>query len=154
MPRAFKWVTKSGGAEALAASAQVGKDLLPSFPTDNIKGCTVTRIVGFLHVKPDTVAQASFTSFGIVLVNADSLSAGAFPDADIDADNVAWFVRGMTVNHVASLSVDSESRYWAYDLRAQRIMRSDKERLVLVLDQNNGGGVLLNYHWRTLLKLP
>jgi len=156
MARAFKWATRRVVTQAVASANQVCVDLLPALNFEEAlkKGSTVTRIIAQVWSRPDTINQETELSFGIAIVNSDAAAANAFPDADIEGDNVAWFLRGMHVNRVSNLNDRSQWSYSSYDLRAQRVMRSAQEELHFIFDQSSGGGIELFLWTRVLMRLP
>ena len=156
MPRGFRWVTRIATGQAVSSGSQSCVDLLApySFVVDNLKGHTVTRIVAKIVVFPDTVDQGTHTFWGIAVVNADAAVANAFPDSDIEADNVRWLVRDFSVNRVTSLTDRSQFDGGSYDLRAQALLRSDQEELHLIVDTASGGGVIFSMMTRVLLRVP
>ena len=54
--------------------------------------------------RAEATGQLSEAHYGIAIVNADAAAASAFPDADVESDNVRWLVRGMHVNIMTDLS--------------------------------------------------
>ena len=154
MPRAFQWFTRTTQDNSLASGGQECLNLLTNMNTGVMKSSTITRIVLRLYTRADTVAQQTFASYGVVLVNADAAAASAFPDADIDTDNVAWLVRGMHLNSADSLPDASQFQRSDYDLRAQRVLRSAQEELHFIIDQGSGGGIFYSVHARVLMRLP
>ena len=137
----------------MAASGQQCVDLLVNLADTNTKGATVTRIITRVVTRPDSISELSFSHFGIAIVNADAAAAGAFPDADVETDNVRWLLRGMHINVSTSLNSPEEHRISDYDLKAQARFRSEQEELHFILDQG-GFGVFLDLMVRVLVKLP
>jgi len=154
--RAFQWFTRIIESQVVASGGQFCVDLLVNLSDVNTKGATVTRIIYKLITRADTANQDTHTYHGIAVVNADAASAGAFPDADIETDNVRWLVRGMHFN--ATTALDQSSNYLTSmtekDLRAQIKFRSEQEELTFIVDHSSGGGILLDLMIRVLVRLP
>ena len=151
--RPFQWFTRIIEGQVVAAGAQACTDLLVGLPDANTKGATVTRVIMRLVTRPDTINELSHTLFGIAIVNADAAAAGAFPDADVEGDNVRWLVRGLHVNDSTSINSPEEHRISDYDLKAQARFRSEQEELHLILDQGSFG-IRFDLLCRILVKLP
>jgi len=157
VPRGFRWVTRIKTQSPIAASAQSCSDLLAPYTSvvNNLKGHTLTRIVGRLIIAPDAVSEITNTLIGIAIVNSDAAAENAFPDSSDEQDNVRWLVRDISDNRSSSLSSRSNVQPdLVYDLRAQVLFRSDQEELHLILDQSSGGGVLVSFLFRMLLRMP
>jgi len=156
MPRGFRWVTRIRTGVVIASGNQVCSDLLVPYTTivDNLKGYTVTRILLKLFIVPDTANQQTVTSWGIAVINADAAAASAFPDADIEGDNVRWLMRDMALNRMTDLNDKSQIVEKSYDLRAQALFRSDQDELHLIMDNSSGGGVFHSFIARVLLRMP
>jgi len=103
---------------------------------------------------PDTVDQRTEMFWGLALVNADAAAALAFPDADVEGDNIRWLVRDFALNRMSNINDNSQVVMRTYDLRAQALFRSDQEELHLVVDQGAGGGAVFHVMTRILLRVP
>jgi len=156
MPRGFRWVTRIDDSQAVSSGGQTCIDLLVPYTVlvDNLKGHTITRIIMRIILEPDTTDQITSTHYGIAVVNADAAAANAFPDADIEGDNVAWLMRDFSVNRMTSLTDSSQVADRSYDIRAQRLLRSDQDELHLIVDTSSGGGMIFRMMTRVLLRLP
>ena len=154
--RGFRWVTRRVIRRVIASGQQECIDLLAPYSSvvDNLKGHTVTRILMRFGSVADTVDQITECDYGIALVNADAAAAGAFPDADVEGDNVRWLLRDYQQNVVSSLTQRHQRVERTYDLRAQALLRSDQEELHLIVDQESGGGAIFSMQTRVLLRLP
>ena len=153
--RPLEWFTHSYAFNDIAAGAQEADDVLVETSGRHLKGHTITRCLVDLWVRPTTIDQFSNTWYGLTLVNVDAAAASAFPDADVDSDNADWILRGMTVNSITGTLTDSSQ--WShrrYDLRAQRVIRTDQDQLRMVWDQSSAGGASRAAFFRILLKLP
>jgi len=151
--REYQWYSKLDEEDrAIASGNQLELDLLNEMVDDNRKGATITRVILDLVIVPDTVAQTTFTSYGLAMVNGDALAAGAVPEADVNADRADWVLRGRARNMVSSLSDRAQVFHKEYDLRAQRVLRSEEMTLAIIFDHSSGGGVEVWYMSRVLMK--
>ncbi len=152
--RRFKWFQKKDDSVVLASGNQDGNNNLLADMSDlERKDATITRVILRIHVRPDTVAQFTNTSYGLTLVNADAAGAGVFPEADDDNDRVDWLLRDRTAQVSANLSDMTQQWHAMYDLRAQRVIRSAESSLFLIFDHGSGGGVVAAWYSRVLVKL-
>ena len=152
--RTYQWYSILDENEtALASGSQIEKDLLGDLVQDERKGATITRIILDLIIAPDTIAQVTFTSYGLCMVNKDAVSAGAVPEADVNADRADWLLRGRSRNLSGNLSDPTQVFHREYDLRAQRVLRSEEQTLALILDHGSGGGIDFFWMSRILMKL-
>ncbi len=153
MSRAMDWFDiVDEGDESIASGGQVAKDLLGALASDLKKGATITRVLLDLWIAPDTVAQITHTSYGLVLENIDQASAGGHPDADVNSDQADWLLRNRSRNTAAAISDSSQLFHRTYDLKAQRVLRSEQMSLYLIVDQSSGGGIVMFYSTRVLIK--
>ncbi len=153
MARAMQWFSiVDEGDRSLASAAQFEADLLTGLSLDLTKGATITRVLLDIVIAPDTVSQITHTSYGLVMVNDDQFSAGAVPEADANADRADWLLRARSRNTAAAISDSSQLWVRSYDLHSQRVLRSEKQTLALVLDQSSGGGVVFYWMSRVLVK--
>jgi len=156
LSRAFRWVTRLQTESPTAAGAQTCVDLLAPYSSvvDNLKGHTVTRILLTLTATPDAINEIGQVFYGIAIVNADAAAASAFPDADIESDNVRWLLRDYMDTRMTNLNDGSQKETRTYDLRAQALLRSDQEEVHLILDRTGVGGMLHSMLSRVLLRMP
>ena len=156
--RPFEWYSSRQGAfVTLASGAQTNLLLYNaiSLGVRNIKGATITRIIGQLKLRADSLAQNVDLHYGIVVVNADARAAGAFPDPDDLSDRPDWMVRGLLQTVQASLSDSTQWDVAKFDLRAQRILRSEEDELHLILTAGATGFILeWSAFFRVLVRLP
>ncbi len=150
--RRMQWFSEQASEAPIALSAQLTLNILSGLLADLAKNATITRVLLSMFITPDTIAQVSHTSFGVVLVNSDAAAAGAFPDADDMTDRVDWMMRDRSRNMVSSLSDSSQSWKREYDLRGQRVIRTEESGLYIILDQSINGGVTVSTFSRVLVK--
>ncbi len=67
-------------------------------------------------------------------------------------DRVDWMMRDRSRNMVSSLSDSSQSWKREYDLRGQRVIRTEESGLYIILDQSINGGVTVSTFSRVLVK--
>ena len=154
--RPFEWYSVRADWGALTTGAQTNLLMYNAIVHGprNLKGATVTRIIGDIKIRSETVAQDNTGIFGIVVVNADARAAAAFPDADDYTDRVDWLYLGRLQNKQSDLSDASQWTTMNLDLRAQRILRSEEDELHLVVDSISAFTFEWTANLRTLVKLP
>ena len=154
--RALQWFTSISDAQTVTSGGQSANELLAGLSDTLRKGSTITRIIMQLVLHAGTV-DTTFgrVKYGIVLMNQDAVSAGAFPDADVATDNVDWLVRGAEVVSATSLTDSSQFVSVFRDLRAQRMLRTGQELLEFIIDQSTSGQVIgYDLFTRILVRLP
>ena len=155
MRRKTQWYTTRLVDFSLIAGAQDALILFDQLSAvgDIVKGCTVTRMLVDLWMKPASVAQVNTALWGITTVNSDARAAGALPEADDLAERAGWLVRGELYS-IANALTRSEFAHTQMDLRSQRVLRNDEEELILIID--NAGSFTMVWHAfvRVLIKLP
>ena len=157
MPRPMQWVDSEARFGALAANAQSNLLLYNSLSLTAglVKGATITRMIVDVTGRAGSVAQINYLFWGITVVNADARSAGAFPDSDDMGETAGWLARGRLVVMADSISDASQFVHARLDLRSQRILRSEKDELHLIVDNGSSSFVV---DWaamiRVLVKLP
>ena len=155
--RRTEWFDRVMPLTALAGSGQAGFRLYSAIDQgrQDIKGATVTRLIGKIVLYPSVVTTLVEMHWGIVVVNADAAAAVAFPDADTEADRADWMIRGWLVAKSGNISDGSQSDRVVFDTRAQRILHSEEDQLMVILDAS-ASGVSLNFAFfiRTLIKMP
>ncbi len=155
--RPVQWYSTIMPLTSLASAGQITVSLLSvaTVPLARIRGSTITRIVMKLRAHSTNLATLHEVHWGIVLMNADAVAAGGFPDADDASDRADWMVRGWLSARAASLSDQSQDDVTELDLRAQRILRSEEEDLRLIMDADASGSIVqLSAFVRVLLKYP
>ena len=154
--RRFQWYTRLYMNQPLAAGTQDCVDLLPPtvWADAQKKGATLTRLLLRINIRGQVNGQTSYTYFGVAMVNADAAAALAFPDADIEADNVAWLMRDFTLNSAGDIFDVSQHQERSYDLRGQRVWRSEQEELHCIFNQDLAGATTISLMSRILMRLP
>ena len=151
--RALKWYTTIARDQPIAAGAQANHGILGTLDVGVHKGATVTRILGRVEMGTDTLVTDGFLSFGAIILNTDAVIAGALPDPQTAADNADWLFRDELHTRMSSLSDGSQLARGVYDIRSQRILRSEQDVLHLVVAAS-GVGLEYNIFIRVLLRLP
>ncbi len=157
MPRPMQWVTTTREQTNIVSGAQTNLPLFTSIslPQGVVKGCTLTRMILEMNMTSESVAQLNQLYFGVVPVNADAASVGQFPEADDLADRAGWLIRGRLWNIQSDLSDPSQWTTRQYDLRAQRVFRSERDELHLIIDTPvTGFTCRVGVFVRCLIKLP
>ena len=155
--RALKWFTTLRQHQALADNAQITFDLLADASVGNADGSTVTRIIAKIWAFNDTSGNPKVLDWGIVFVDNDAAAAGAYPDADDEDERVDWMVRDRLFCYTApEAGVQVIAAHSALDLRAQRIRRTESDKLTLIMDMdlNGTGGVFVSFIVRVLMRMP
>ncbi len=134
--RETEWFSIEQGFVNLAASAQASVPLFNATQVGArfIKGTTITRQIINIWMKPDTVGEFISGFWGIVIMNADAVAAGGFPEADDMSDRPDWMVRGQLQGIMSGLSDSAQWSRTELDLRSQRIMRSEEDDLRFIID--------------------
>ncbi len=152
--RTLKWSTAIHDAQTIAASGQNAHPLLGNL-SGTRKGATITRMLINITLGAAAVDILARLKWGVVIVNNDAALASAFPDADDSADDADWLMRDAAVVVMSDVSDGSQLVRMKYDLRAQRIIRSDQDDLRFVIDRDSPV-VTTNYNLftRVLVRLP
>ena len=155
--RPMEWYTKNFDFSSLASAAQNTGRLYSAQDEGlrNIKGATITRIIVDVGLRAESVAQLVRMFWGILIVSAEARIGLTLPDADDMSDRHDWLVRGRLFTIQDSLSDSSQWAWARLDLRAQRIMRSEEDELVIIFDAGSDGFTMERTAFvRTLVRLP
>ncbi len=155
--RVFKWFTHLRISQALADNSQLTFNLLDDMSVADMEGSTVTRQLIDFWVRNDTTNYQKVMDWGIVWVDQDAASAGAFPDADDEDERVDWLSRGRMVKMIDTTTGNGKLlEHKHVDSRSQRVCRSENDQLTLILnsDTNGTGGLFVTYSVRTLMRMP
>ena len=158
MPRGrqLKWFTTLRISQALADNSQLQFNLQADQAASQTANSTVTRILLDLWCRNDVVSNQKVLDWGIAYVSSEAVNAGAFPDADDEDERIDWLGRGRMVAITDVLGKPDNLMHRFYDLRAQRINRSefDSLRLILNSDSNGTGGLFVTFSARCLIRMP
>lgn len=154
--RETEWFSQFVPWTALAGDAQTNQTLYNAVTHGLrfIKGATVTRIILDMYLRAVVVSEDTQLFFGILVMNADARAAGAFPEADDMTDRPDWMIRGVLQNRFTVAITTQLSTLKEYDLRAQRVLRSEEDELQLILDNGNANALSFSLFIRVLMKLP
>ena len=119
-------------------SGQATVQLDVNLVSDEKKGATITRVLVSLIVFPSAVNLSSRVHMGIVLIEQDAVSAGAFPDVDQMDDQPGWMWRHMMSVRTENVSVRRSYQLVQADIRAQRKYIGEDYQLRLIIDENGG----------------
>ena len=151
--RALQWYETIGAEQVLTAQLTTGVDLLSNLATGNRQGATVTRMILDMTAHPTALTVVNELYWGVSVMNADALAAGAFPDPET-VDETDWLIHGRMITRSANLSsVEGDARV-SMDLRSQRILRSVADRLILVRRVNTTVDMDTSLFFRVLMKHP
>ena len=156
--REKQWFTSSTNFNTLTDGSQEVVQLYnatihgPRF----MKGATVLRSILDMRIQAAAVAQTVICNWGMLIVNEDARVAGAVPDPGDTSDRPDYIVRGKLTTVQASLSDSSQWDRRYLDVRSGRTLNSEEDGLVIIVENNSGGGFTLNYYIyaRILLLLP
>ena len=151
--RRTQWYETIFSSTVLGADAQAGHDLLSNMATGQRQGATVTRMIIDIHMYPTALTTQQGLFYGIAIMGAEALAAGAFPEADVP-EETDWLVHGHLTMKSANLSDGTQSDRARLDIRSQRIMRAQQDRLILVYDNETGTPVDRSHFIRVLMRLP
>ena len=153
--RSLKWFTTLQGHQALASGGQTSFELLAGLEKGDAKGATITRIIFDMWLLPDTINVVKLMDYGMMFLNEDAVTAGGFPDIDIESERVDFVYRGRAMACANALNLPNPAGIVHKDLRAQRICRSEEDqfRLVCDLDAVAVGGVFISFISRILIRM-
>ena len=145
----FEHISRGG----TVASGGQGQVLLSNnMDAADKRGCTVTRMIGTVTLRPVLVNLQQFVYLGICMIHEDQVD---FPDPSIELDQPGWLWKGSAT--VGTTNVGDYSQ-WAripIDARSQRKFRGPSDVLRLVMDNVAGGGtsVDLDVNLRILCRM-
>ncbi len=155
--RRLQWYTKNQDFAAIGSASQANMRMYSAIDEGrgDIKGATVTRMIIDIGLRSPTVAQLTRLFWGIVIVDTEARIAGGLPDADDMSDRHDWLIRGRLFNIQSDLSDSSQWTMRHYDIKTQRILRSEEHELLLVIDAGSDGFTM---EWtaftRALMRMP
>ncbi len=151
--RVLKWFTTLQHDVLVLNGAQFDDNLLEDMSVADQEGATVTRILLEMWIHPSSVDNPVAFDWGIVFVNIDAVTAGAFPDADDEDERADWLGRGRLVAITSVANDGAGLVHSTYDLRAQRRFRTETDKLMLIGD-DTGGNLRLSFMSRVLMRMP
>jgi len=154
--RTLKWFTTLRISQALVDNAQLNFDLLSDMSATQMARSTVTRLLIDFWIRNDLINNQKVMDWGILFMDQEAVSAGAFPDVDDEDERVDWMARGRMVAMTQAIGDSTAIVHKTLDLRAKRICRSELESLQLILDNdvNGTGGLFVTFSIRTLMMMP
>ena len=152
--RALKWFTTLRKHQAIADDGQAAHQLLGDMSVADHDGATVTRILQEIWAVNDVANNPKILTWGITFVNEDARIAGAYPDTDDEDERIDWLGRGQL--YVVTPVINENIAYAKYDLRAQRLVRHEYNKLMTIydVDTNGTGGVFYTSFTRVLVRMP
>ena len=154
MARTTKWFTTIKNPTTIGGGGKDNVNLLATFDAANAKGSTVTRMLIKLGMWPETLTTIAKLPWGITYVNADAVTANAFPDPEVGADNVDWLVRGYLFNGSSNISETRQGDRDVMDIGTMRICRAQQDQLHILLDNDSTINITYTFIIRVLLRLP
>ena len=151
--RATQWYETISAEVVLTAQLTSGVDLLSNLATGNRQGSTVTRMILDMTAHPTALTVVNELYWGVAVMNADALAAAAFPDPET-VDETNWLIHGRMLTRSSNLSGNEGDTRFSLDIRAQRILRSVSDRLVLVRRINTTVDMDVSFFHRVLVKHP
>jgi len=156
------WLDKQFSITA-AANSQNANVLTSTLTVQERRGLTLVRMIYRIWTTPvdalDTHTQ-QLVWFGVGLIESDAVTAGTFPDVDIegDAPGRGWVIRDVVANQsgagTSGVSIYGELRG---DIRAMRVIHQTEE-LVAIFDTADFAGTAqstrIRGQCRLLFKLP
>ena len=138
------WFDSSSVAQTVASGAQANKDLSVNMTDSDKRGCTVTRILLSLMIRPTLVDLENFLFYGIAMVHEDVAN---YPDPDVSTDEPGWLLRDF--RNVLTKDADEGAGIVraTYDIRAQRKFTGPSMHLQFILNNVAGGGTAIVYSY-------
>ena len=153
--RAVEWYSRTLFNTAVAASGQSNLDLSSEVPDALKKGGTIIRTLLDLTVNANLASTTTDVSLGLVLVTADALAAGAFPDARAFQDEPGWLYKNTClVRGDASFAAAYQGTHIKEDLRGRRKFTGEEMRYVLLMEAGTAAGLVITGLVRWLLMKP
>ena len=151
--RATQWYETIQQDIALLPSAQDFLDLLSNIASGNRQGATVTRMILDIRIRAAALTAVHEMYWGIAVFNADAVAAGAFPESDL-VDDTNWLVHGRLLCASSNLSDHTQGDRVLMDIRSQRVLRAQQDRLIMVRDNATATTITFNCFARVLVKHP
>ena len=151
--RPTQWYESIQQDVALNAGQQAHTDLLSNIATGNRQGSTVTRMILDIQMRPGAITVTHEIYVGIAVLNADAVGASAFPDAD-SVDDTDWLFHARLISNSSNVSDGTQGDRIRMDIRSQRVLRAQQDRLILVRDNLIGAVTTYNHFIRVLMKHP
>ena len=92
--RQLRWFQTHADGQSVTSGGQSNNELLTTLGKDIRRGSTITRMILYLMLRPQSTNTLGSVKFGVVSVTEDAATANAFPDADIAGDEADWLYRG------------------------------------------------------------
>ena len=140
---------------SIAAGAQSATNLVQTIDADTTGALVVTRILGSFSMRPEVVDVDNSLMVGIYMMNADALSAGAFPE--LEADKVAYLFLDHMLVRWSDITLEAGNLWHtrAFDVKAKRKFRSSEQVLVLQFQSLNGAAAMtISAFTRSLIWVP
>ena len=155
--RTFQWITTLRQHQALASGGQTNFNLSSDLAAGDRRGATLTRMLLNIHLRNDTVNVTKVLDYGVVWINADAATAGAFPDPISESEQADWLLRDrMVISSGPNTFEGGHLTTQRHDNRSQRICRAETDQLHMVMDLDSvfAGGVFITFICRILVLKP
>ena len=134
--RAFAWFDHMASFQ-VASGASLSSDLSNDLTAADKRGCTVTRILATIHVRPTLIDLGQLFTFGFAMIHEDQVDR---PDPEVSTDQPSWLLRDQVRVIMSDLEDGSQIRRLNYDLSAQRKFPGPSHVLRGMWQNNAGGG--------------
>ena len=151
MPRRTRWLDDFA-AVSPSASGQATAELdTPLAAETHVQGYTIVRVILRLDAQITTLGARGSLSYGLVLMDIDAVSAGAFPDPS-GVDEVPWLLRDRIVM-TRDADAGPQDLVMNYDLRAMR-KYTGHSSLQFIADADSASAWVNSVTSRVLVKIP
>lgn len=149
MARQLQWLEAAAGFSALAA--QGGVELISEADMENIRACTVERIILTRFLKNGSTAQNSIEE-GIGVFSGEAAVTDYPAVNDVDNANAGWMWKGFHGFDVADTRTSAMNQPAMVDLRVRRKMTTGQV-LQYLCDDASGDYDLIRLKARILIRL-
>ena len=151
MPRRSRWLDDFALLSP-AASGQASAELdTPMAGELHVMGHTIVRVILRVQATLNTLGAIANLTYGLVLMNSEAVSAGAFPDPS-GVDEVPWIVRDR-LSYVRDADAGNQEIRVSYDLRAMR-KYTGQSSLQMIADADAASSWDVRVTSRVLVLMP
>ena len=153
--RSVAWFDAELMGQTVASGGFQGHAIDLNMVDSDKRGCTVTRIIGTVTMRPVLLDLRQFMFLGICMVTSDAIAGNVFPDPNDAGDQPGWLYRTYRTVIMSDLQDHSQETELHFDIRAQRKYRGVDDNLLLIFTNEAGGGTSVNYDFltRTLCRM-
>ena len=149
------WSSDGVDPVTLTQNQQAGTELLTGIITNIKNGSTVERIVGTWGMRPVSSDALTVCKMGILMMDEDAFSAGAFPELDVD--DPAWLYLNTLETYTGDIAANpSQLVTRDVNIKARRRYRSTAQKLIVIIENitSIASSLITLWNFRTLLKVP